>query len=577
MSFAPGTLVPVLCKDILPGDKVRINLDSLIESFPMVAPNLNGYKASFDFYFCPWSNYYGWMDNNKRSNNVSSTVLADRYVYFVGGPIGYDGELGGTIEVRTVSDLAEAINLHSVKPGSLLDMLGIPPGFIGVQSAEHYNQTFFDARAFPAEKLISVLDIYRTYYVNPQEDLVSFVGISESGVYDLYRVPLELLDKITLALRVNEDYTLSVDEVLDAVTVDNKPEYPTGVIRNAGTFIRRLIGASVTVPLGGLPLRTYRMDLNRGLLKNTEAQFISKAQVTDGSVAVTTLRFANKMQMLLDRIDVSGGRFSDAMRMRWGVTPRNSMNIPDYLGSVSNFFGVTDVISTASGTNENVPNGRGNSVLGQQAGFAVGKVKRDNSPISFRADQYGTLVCMFSLVPLVTYSQGIEREDLKTSFAEVFDPAFNQLGYQDVDRLELIALPSMSPTKNLDGTIERQSDISSTSLDLRDAIGRRFAFSEYMSSLPRAHGLFAYGQSLDYWVNNRMYLRDMDATIADGEPDWLARVLPYGDTSFSTYVDPALQNNLFAEVGRFAQNFRLRVNFDMYMRRNIGSRVMPHL
>lgn len=560
----------------MPGDKVRINLDSLIESFPMVAPNLNGYKASFDFYFCAWSNYYGWMDNNKRSNNVSSTVLAERFTYQAGGAIAYDGVSNGSIEVRTAGDLAFALGANAVKPGSFLDMLGIPPGFIGVQRAEAVGQTYFDPRNFPAEKLISVLDIYRTYYVNPQEDLASFVGITEDGNYDLYRVPLELLDKITLALRANEDTTLSVDEVLDAVWVGNKPEYPVGVIRNAGILIRRLIGASVTVPLGGLPLRTYRMDLNRGIMKNTEAQFVSKAQVVDGSVAVTTLRFANKMQMLLDRIDVSGGRFSDAMRMRWGVTPRNSMNIPDYLGSVSNFFGITDVISTASGTNENVPNGRGNSVLGQQAGFAVGKVKRDNSPISFRADQYGTLVCMFSLVPLVTYSQGIEREDLKTSFAEVFDPAFNQLGYQDVDRMELNALPSMTFPDAL-ATITEDADILSTSYDLDQSVGRRFAWSEYMSSLPRAHGLFAYGQSLDYWVNNRMYVRDMTKTIDSSEPDWLSRILPYGDTSLSTYVDPALQNNLFAEVGRFAQNFRLRVNFDMYMRRNVGSRVMPHL
>lgn len=169
-----------------------------------------------------------------------------------------------------------------------------------------------------------------------------------------------------------------------------------------------------------------------------------------------------------------------------GCYPRNTLNIPDYLGSVSNFFGITDVISTSSGMNSEVENGRGNSILGQQAGFAVGKVKRDNAPISFRSDQYGTLVCMFSLVPIVTYSQGIEREDLKITFAEVFDPAFNQLGYQDVNKLELIALPSF----DLSLSSDVQDPIQSGDLiDGSISYGRRFAWSEYMSSLPRAHGL----------------------------------------------------------------------------------------
>ena len=581
-SFSPGTLIPILCKDILPGDKVKINIDSLIESFPMVAPNLNGYKASFDFYFCPWSNYYGWMDNNKRTDNVYNTVLNDRYTVSVGAMRPDGSFVREEYEVLSrVDDVLQLLKC-SIKPGSLLDYLGIPPGFVGVQSANTVNgapaqlSPVYAPLTIPAEKLISVLDIYRSYYVNTQEDYASFIGINDGDgvrpLSSLYRIPLKALDRMTMALRANEDYTLSVDEVLDSVPADGDlSDFDT-----LGEFVRHLLGASCASPLGGLPLRTYRMDLNRGLLKQTESQFVSKVRVADGEFSVDTLRFASKMQMLLDRIDVSGGRFSDMMRMRWGVTPRNTLNVPDYLGSVSNFFGVTDVISTASGTNDNVPDNRGNSVLGQQAGFAVGKVKRDNAPISFRADQYGTLVCMFSLVPLVTYSQGIELEDLKTSFAEVFDPAFNQLGYQDVMALELNALPSLQLVPVQD-TVDEQSTVLSGIGSALDSVGRRFAFSEYMSSLPRAHGLFAYGQSLDYWVNNRHYLRDMDVDVTEGVEDYINPLLPYGSVSFSTYIDPAVQNNLFAEVGRFAQNFRLRVNFDMYMRRNVGSRVMPHL
>lgn len=564
-TFSPGTLIPILCKDILPGDKVKINIDSLIESLPMVAPNLNGYKASFDFYFCPWSNYYGWMDNNVRNVDSLTGVNTSRWLM----------EIGGTGELVDVFEVHVALRNLAVKPGSLLDYLGYPPGFLGTQS-DGINGIMFDSILVPAEKFISLLDIYRNYYVNNQEGYAYFVSGTGDvrGSSDLLKVALSDLDKITIGLRaLNPDDDPNVFEALTQ-SLDESPE-PLS-ITTVGQLLARIVRTSCIVPLGGLPLRTYRMDLNRGIMKETDTQLVSKVSTSDSEFTIDTLRFANKMQKLLDRIDISGGRFSDMMRARWGVTPRNTLNVPDYLGSVSNFFGVTDVISTASGMNSEIENGRGNSVLGQQAGFAVGKVKRDNAPISFRSDQYGTLVCIFSLVPIVTYSQGIELEDLKTSFAQVFDPAFNQLGYQDVRKEELSAVPNLTLPNNPDDG----SSVSSGSFISGISYGRRLAWSEYMSSLPRAHGLFAYGQDFDYWVNNRIYTRGLNLDPVEDESDpssALNSLIPYGDVSTTTYIDPSVQNNLFADVSLTAQNFRLRVNFDIWMRRNVGSRVMPHL
>lgn len=550
----------------MPGDNVKINIDSLIESLPMIAPNLNGYKASFDFYFCPWSNYYGWMDSNSR--DAQEQTLSSRWIYTTHPT---------SIEVRDIADFESAFRQRAVKPGSLMDMIGIPPGFLGVQTSPGVGETIFTPLEVPAEKLLSVLDIYRTYYANQQEGWVYFMSNVESGrSYDHlpFKVSIRDLDRLTLLLRgLNPDDDADIISALDAWDMVDRPEY------TYGTFIRELLDMSQLYPLGGLPIRTYRMDLNRGLLKLTDPNLVSKVSVQDSAFTIDTLRFANKMQKFFDRIDISGGRFSDMMRARWGVTPRNTLNVPDYLGSVSNFFGITDVISTASGMNSDVDNGRGNSVLGQQAGFAVGKVKRENTPISFRADQYGTLVCLFSLVPIVTYSQGIEREDLKTTFADVFDPAFNQIGYQDVSSLELCALPQFETSD--------RAGINSSDYSLYSGVsgvvnvGRRFAWSEYMSSLPRAHGLFAYGQDFDYWVNNRLYQYPF-ITYGYNESDEevqkaVSALAPYGKASYTTYIDPFLQNNLFADVSRHAQNFRLRVNFDVWMRRNVGSRVMPHL
>lgn len=562
-SFAPGTLIPILCKDILPGDKVRINLDSLIESLPMIAPNLQGYKASFDFYFEPWSNLYGWMDNNTRSS-TQEIIDRKRHTFKIGPQ-------------ATLPSISSFANRPGVKAGSLLDYLGLPPGFVGQPKTTSTSGVLFQNIEIPAEKFLAVLDIYRTYYVNNQENNCSFVAGRAGngrGESDIWRLPLKNLDDLFLVLRQQTDG-------VDIGTLQaSLPELPsTTVIDNFGSMLMYILNLGLSTPLGGLPLRTYRMDLNRGIMSQNIGNLKSTVTLTDGGFSIDTLRFANKLQKLIDRIDISGGRFSDMMRARWGVTPRGSMDTPDYLGSVSEFFGITDVLATASGMNTDVAGDRGNSVLGQQAGFAVNRMRRDNSPITFRADQYGTLVCMFSLVPIVTYSQGIEREDLKTTFADVYDPAFGQLGYQDVDPRELSVMPSFK----LD-LVSAYADKLQWANDAwlnGSSVGKRVAWSEYMSSLPRAHGLFAYGQDFDYWANNRMYTRPLTIDNLQNEdgtkPAGLAIVENYGATDFSTYIDPSLQNNLFADVELTAQNFRLRANFDMFIRRNIGSRVMPHL
>lgn len=527
----------------------------------MVCPNLSGYKASFDFYFEPWSNLYGWMSNDTRLS-TEETINKSRFTY----------EFGASYAGDAATSPLQPLYLASNKAGSLLDYCGVPVGFFGdVNESEGGNVVTM--RAFPAEKVLSVLDVYRHYYVNNQEDKCYFLNewAVTNSASPVLGYPLETLDNLFQQLR-----NLPDGGNLSGL-LDNGNQLDEGPLN----FFQNIIRASSYSPLGGLPLRTYRMDMNRGILNNAIGEFKSSVRVTDNSFDIDTLRFANKLQKLIDRIDISGGRFADMMRVRWGVKPRGAMHQPDYLGSVSSFFGVTDIVSTASGTNDNVQDGRGNSVLGQQAGFAVGRVNRDNNPISFRADNYGTLVCIFSLTPIVTYSQGIEIEDIKTTFSEIYDPAFSQLGYQDVNPVELSVFPKATVVKSPNQDIFLYQFDQTSPLFTGESVGKRIAWSEYMSALPRAHGLFAFGEDFDYWVNNRLYTRynfpvgDPENLPFDNVP--LSFVQKLGQTDYSTYIAPDLVNNLFTDTSLTAQNFRLRVTFDMDWRREIGSRVMPHL
>lgn len=546
-------------KDVLPGDKITINLNSLIESLPMIAPALDGWKANFDFYFEPWTNLYGFMDNNVREG-TEDIINKRRHTF----------RFGMDVNAGVQSSLYSLRN-NGVKPGSFLDFFGLPVSYFGDVTYDGDIQP----GEFPAEKFLAYWDVIRNYYVNNQQkefpvcvERNTYVDTADGGVkyYDL-----KMLDDLFMLMRVRKDGF-----------VINDPGNWTeeGYLQNYDTvgvyeFIRNTLTYNFD-NLHGLGLRTYRMDMNRGIMNADVGSLKSRVQVTDNQFSIDTLRFANKMQKLIDRFDVSGGRFSDWMRTQWSVKVRGNLDIPDYLGTVSEFFGNTDVIATANGavsTSTGVKQEPKLSILGQQAGFAVGRVNRKNKPISFKSDQYGTLVCIFSLVPIVNYSQGIEIENLKTTFADVYSPAMSQLGFQDVDRRELSAIPFMSFDSDQASPVEGHPTVDAPS------VGKRVAWSEYMASLGRNHGYFAYGEEMDYWVNQRQYTSELDATYVETniEQDEQAYFRRFGSFDETTYVLPGHWNYLFASTARESMNFRLRCRFDITAKRPIGSRLMPHL
>ena len=56
-----GTLRPILCKEVVPGDKWKISLASLLRTFPMQTAAFLRCKQNFDFFFVPYSQLWsGW-------------------------------------------------------------------------------------------------------------------------------------------------------------------------------------------------------------------------------------------------------------------------------------------------------------------------------------------------------------------------------------------------------------------------------------------------------------------------------------------------------------------------------------
>lgn len=596
-----GVLSPILNIEMLPDDWMRVRTYASVETLPMLGPVKGRWKISFDYYYEPWSNLYGYMDNNAKMT-TENILTQGRWLVASGGMQSNDvsstGVYAVTREDFSVSTIYNSMRI--VGASSLFDYLGAPVGFMGF-FLENGKQ--LRPQDMPAEGFLTYLDIIRNYYVNNQEDSIPFVYGNDDfdGNVEIYygrygRVSLTVLDDYFAGLRytsrkgITERYIPGFNW---SISPSDWMAQLVGASHGVLPSIDMETGTNVNVRtsgrLGGLFCRTYRMDLLRGIMNTDVGEYSSFVDTSEnGTFTITDLQFANKLQALINRIDITGGRFSDWIRTRWNVKPGIEVDRPIYLGSHSTWLDTMDVIATASGSSGS-QNANSESNLGQQVAYGSGAIQGER-PIVIKSNQYGTLMCIMSIVPDVIYSQGFELNNMKSTFSDIFDPAFNQLGYQDVFAGELSAfgatlVPSsvlISPDEGIDNA--QFSVVATESNNLRTVVGKRVAWSEYMASLPRSHGDYAQGESLDWWNNVRRYTDEnkveWDFKNADAKPyagQVFGALQRYSPIDTTTYIYPHLWNSIFADNSYDAQNWLVSVRFDIEANRALGKRLMPHL
>ena len=667
-TLAPGCFNPIFAFESLPADSMEYGFHGQLESFPMLAPCLDGFKFRMTYHYCNLANWYGYLDNDSKTQ-TSEFVSKMNFWTFVPLPVNVlssttfstvwkdlfqNGYPTATTSKLTASQfgwmnpaLASNIYLNGVAPGSLLNRLGVPVGVSGrypsvsqfnnagdpVELAGVFTRADFLALRMNLHKVLAYMDAYRASLVNLQESYCYYVGVvlnnqstvySESGeeleiedvnsqwIYDYgYKsISLESLDNFFMFLRtwtnnpnyntagslldvdlstssVLEDFIMrAMDYMCSAVGEQDPTLNPdrayiacgalryflevTGLILPysttgstaesyldalcSGEYRKSILACYLTPYLvnGGLLLTTYEMDLNRALLSSNVGNTKSSVDTSTGSFTIDTFRFRNAVQKAIDKFDLSGGRLSSWLRTLWKVKPDRSLDKAELLHVASSYIGNTDIISTANTLDIS---GTGDSTLGsslaQQAGYTIGRV--DGNTDHYLSDSYGVFICCGSLIPIVSYSQGMDPCDFHLNFQDCFLPDYASFGYQGVPARELVAqLRCVSDTS----TSQYQMPIPP---QLDSVVGKRVAWQEYRTAVDRATGNFAIGGPLSYWTFARFYggvaFEDTEF-FASGTKGIKLKAVP-NTFSTTTYVWPRLYNYLFAQTDDAAQNFRL--------------------
>ena len=568
-SFAPCLSIPIMDIETIPTDSFRLKMQSLIESLPMVAPALGRWKARFKFYINPMSNVYGWMDNNERLTTEEWLKRECHYFWFQSSEV-----TGNPSELDEVP--------VGVQSSCLFNYLGLPLGFTGVDYVETAGGASLrpvpTSNQFNAEGLLTYFDIVRNYCVNNQEDRFPMVTVwsQNDGAFEANKAQpqiryysLSILDMWFKYLRMQPQGC----NVLDPDSWD--VSLPTSSLSDELLSFTDDLRISYRVPLGGLVCTPYLMDFNRGIMNARVGSLEARVLVDEDTMSfgVPQLQFKNKMQNLVNYLDLSGGRFGDVLSVVWRSNLKGGVDKPIFLGSRSAWIYMRDIIATA--TTGSADDSKA-SILGQQGGFAAGRTDKEKRAVcNFSFNEYGRFMCIFELIPDVDYSAGIDMQLLKLSFSDKYIPQYAQIGYQDVSNIELTAVPARRVQVLADAG--NGDDVHATYVyryypDSNDngapyKVGKRIAWSEYMTKIDKVFGNFGQRGTFDYWVLLRRYVYNQEFENGNDRVE----------TNFTTYAYPFLFNYLFVEQDLTAQNFRLQVYFDIKAKRPFPKRSMPRL
>ena len=294
-----------------------------------------------------------------------------------------------------------------------------------------------------------------------------------------------------------------------------------------------------TQTMYGLAVKTYQSDIFNNWIQTewidgeNGINAISSVDTSSGSFTMDTLNLAKKVYNMLNRIAVSDGTYKSWMETVFSSKYVERTETPVYYGGMSQEIIFEEVVSTSAAASE---------PLGTLAGKGRLAPNKKGGKIVIKIDEPSYIIGMCSITPRLDYSQGNNFTMNWETLNDVHKPALDMIGYQD-----------LTMEKAAWWTEEHISDTEIT----QKSVGKTVAWIDYMTNYNKNYGNFASGEDENFMVLDRNYNIE--------NPD------------FTTYIDPAKYNGIFADQSRGAMNFWVQIGVDWKVRRKISAKSIPNL
>lgn len=294
----------------------------------------------------------------------------------------------------------------------------------------------------------------------------------------------------------------------------------------------------------GLAVKTYLSDrfnnwLNTEWIDGTTGGInaITAVNVSDGKLTMDALILQKKIFNMLNRVAITDGTYQAWREATYGIRSATLPESPIFCGGMQSEIAFDEIVSNAATDEE---------PLGTLAGRGVATMYKSGRGLKIKCTEPSMIMALGSITPRVDYSQGNKWWTRLQNMDDFHKPTLDAIGFQELIAEEAAAW-STETTENY--THKYQS------------LGKQPSWIEYTTDVNETYGEFAAGMPLAFMCLNRVYEEGINRTI----------------TNASTYIDPTIYNNIFAESRLSSQNFWVQVAFDVTARRVMSAKQIPNL
>lgn len=370
-----GQLIPVMCDEVVPGDVFTIGNEIVLRFQPLVAPIMHEVNIFVHYFFVPYRLLWSDWEN------------------FITG--GVDGQNASVLPRWSPTNTAMY---------SLWDYLGFPLSTVPLGALP---------LAFP---MTAYNLIYNQFYRD--ETLQAAISLTNESIKNRCWEK----DYFTSALPWQQRGTA--------------PALPISGTTHAVWDSSHFLSTNPTTPFnviveGGDASSPQVRVLDTEGIANLKNMFQANTVDLSGATTfnVSDLRLAFQIQKWMERNARAGARYTEFLQEHFGVSPRDErLQRPEYIGGSKSSVVVSEVLQTSQ---------TGTTAQGNMAGHGLAA---DRAFVAkYRAEEYGLIMGIMSVMPRSAYSQGIDRQWLRKTRYDFYSPEFANLSEQAIIRAEIYA------------------------------------------------------------------------------------------------------------------------------------------
>lgn len=416
----PGTLVPILTMETMPGDEFDLNSEFMFRFSSLYFPIMHKMTMRADYFYVPnrilW--IYQGEDNKGWTRWISEQ---EEYVH------------------PTVD--ADMKYFPSQVNTNVLGYMGIP-----LTEDDGLNTEITELNALPLSAYVKIYDEYyrvpqledeRWFPLQPGDNTSDFNTISFQGVSPGYF--------LALAAKWEKDYFTSAlptpqigEQVLIPMLTEDVPKEQT--FRDSTT---------------GAPIVSEFVQTDASGKITADGTQPGYIDIQETAATIKQFRLAETLQSYYERIMKVGQRYRDFIEGLFGHDPQPmQVDVPVLIGSRFGRVQIADVMTQADtvATKAQVGDYRGQANL----------YSADNERMHYKCLEHGWLMCILQLNPNTSYGQGIERFWRRSIQTDYPLDMFSNIGDQEILKEEIFhTYKAAENLKNFDtfGYIPRHSEM----------------------------------------------------------------------------------------------------------------------